>query len=109
MPRQQRQQIMSVIQGDDGYVNVTFANGGVTRMSGQVWMARCLTIKHGMEWEIRFPGSKLTSRAPSTFTIARQEFGIGGRDKRAAYLRFCELTGQGARQELIATDPKVAP
>lgn len=40
---------------------------------------RMLTILRGLRWELKFPGGRLTGKAPSCQSIARREFGLKGR------------------------------
>jgi len=54
---------------------------------------RMFMIKQGLEAEML--GMRLTRKAPPCFSIIRDEFGIKvvKRNKRAAYLIFCERFG----------------
>jgi len=96
-----RKQLSTVEQTGPDQVTLTCVEGFQTRMAAHVWRARLLTIKHGMEWEIR-TGGKLTAKAPSCFTIIREEFGIRGRDKVARYKEFCKLFDMEPRSEIVS-------
>lgn len=85
--------IREVRQTGDNEVTVVREDGTQSKMAANLWAARLITIKHGLEWEIRFPGGKLTAKAPSCFTIIRNDFGIRGRDKLARYKEFCRMFG----------------
>mgnify|MGYP001578519078 CR=1 FL=1 len=89
-----RTAITEVKQTGPDEVTISLANGSTSKMAAHVWNIRLLGIKHGLEWEIRFPGGRLTRKAPSCFTIIKQELGIKTRDKVKAYRAFCALTGQ---------------
>lgn len=75
-------------------------DGGVLSIDGPDGIAlyRLLTIKSGMELEMK--GMRLTSRrkAPSCFTIARNEFGLKG-NKRRIYEQFCQMHGFDPKPE----------
>lgn len=40
---------------------------------------RLKMLKRGLEFEIKFPGMRLTGKAPKCSTILRREFGLSGR------------------------------
>lgn len=69
---------------------VVHPGGGVSMGPDGVKMYRILTIKSGMELEMK--GIRLTRKAPSCFTIARKEFGLKG-NKRKLYEQFCRMHG----------------
>lgn len=83
--------INEVKQTGPDEVIIIYDDGNEVKMAAHVWNIRVITIKNGLEWEIRFPGGKLARNAPSCFTIIRNEFGIRGRDKLARYQEFCKL------------------
>lgn len=85
--------INEVKQTGPDEVTITNEDGTTHKMAAHVWNMRILTIKHGLEWEIMFPGGKLTAKAPSCFTIIRNDFGIRGRDKLVRYQEFCRQFG----------------
>jgi hypothetical protein len=95
-----RRKLAKVEQTGPDQVTTTATDGFQSRMAAHVWNARLITIKHGLEWEIRY-GGKLTSKAPSCFTIIREEFGIRGRDKVARYKEFCRMFGLETRKEIL--------
>lgn len=39
-------------------------------------------IKRGLEMEIKFPGSRLTGKAPKCSTILRKQFGLSGKPEK---------------------------
>lgn len=71
-------------------VTILYQDGSQVKMAGHVWNMRLTTIKCGLEWEMR-TGGKLTAKAPSCFTIIREDFGIKCRDKSLAYQKFCQM------------------
>lgn len=107
MARNQRMGIAEVRSTGPDQVLVIYTDGQEVSMAAHVWNMRCLMIKQGMEWEIRIPGGKLTAKAPSCFTIARQEFGIHGRDKVKAYKDYCKLVGLVPKREIVGDDAPV--
>lgn len=80
-------------------VTITHHDGSQSKMAGHVWNARLTMIKHGLEWEIRF-GGKMTNKAPSCFTIIKNDFDIRGRDKKARYHEFCRQFGFEPRKDI---------
>lgn len=67
---------------------VTVTETGMVAFVGKeaVSLYRLMTILSGMRFEKK-TGMKLTSKAPSCFTIARREFGIrGNKDKLIAQM-----------------------
>ena len=57
-------------------------------------------LRQGLEMEIKFPGMKMTAKAPKCTTIIRQEYGMTG-TPLALYMQFCKF-----RKQKI--DPKLA-
>lgn len=67
---------------------ITVLKSGTIAATGKkaVNIFRLATIVQGMKFEMK-TGMKLTSRAPSCFTIARREFGLkGNKDKLLAQM-----------------------
>lgn len=79
-------------------------------MSGQLeWVpendyntrpVREFMLRQGLEMEIKFPGMKMTAKAPKCSTILRQEYGMVGKPLDL-YVQFCKF-----RKQKI--DPKLA-
>jgi hypothetical protein len=96
-----RTQFAKVEQTGPDEVTCTMVDSSQHTMAAHVWRARMVTIKGGLEWEISFPGGRLTRKAPSCFTIIREEFGIRGSDKRKKYLEFCKMFGFQTRADIV--------
>lgn len=93
--------IVEVKQTGSDEVTVTFADGTIAKVGSSLWLARMVTIKTGLEWEMRYPGGRLTRKAPSCFSIIKQELGIKTRDKIKAYREFCKMTGQALHSDFV--------
>lgn len=62
---------------------------------------RILTIKFGLETEIRTNGRmRLSAKIPKCTTIVRREFGLKG-NRRKLYKQFCELQGLEPKPEYL--------
>ena len=57
-------------------------------------------LRQGLEMEIKFPGMRMTAKAPKCSTILRQEYGMVGKPLDL-YMQFCKFR----RQKI---DPKLA-
>jgi hypothetical protein len=88
----QRKQMAQVEQIGPDRVLITNVDGTTNEMALHVWNGRSVTIRMGLEMEMR--GMRMTAKAPSCYTIIREELGIRGREKRPRLFAFCHLVGQ---------------
>lgn len=94
-----RKRMAEVECNENGQVTVTHTDGTTTSMDISVWRMRTLTIKQGLEMEMN--GMKLTAKAPSCYTIIREELGIRGRDKLPRYFQYCHMVGMEPSRRVL--------
>jgi hypothetical protein len=88
MARAKRTGVESVeLDKSTGEAVIRMTDGSERRMEPGVWNMRLTMIKSGLEMEM--DGMRLTRKAPSCYTIIREEFGITG-NKVKAYKEFCK-------------------